>query len=319
MKKGALCVGINDYDHFTALEGCVEDATKLSASLSRNDDGSPNFHIIQLLSSEMLVSESTLRSSVRELFSRKSLDVALFYFAGHGANTSSGSFLVSQDGIDDNEGIYMAEVIAAANESPAKERIIILDCCHSGAIDDLFGGSINIQLGTGVSVLAACRDSEMAMETADGGLFTEMLRAALDGGAADVRGKVSIANIYAYLDEIFGVWDQRPVFKANLEQLVNLRQNKPKVPEELLRKLCDPDFFKMPTTEHGLDPGYEPSLEPRDSNKEAIFSVLQQMRAASLVEPVDEDHLYFSAKNRGSCRLTPLGQFYWLVGRKGLL
>src|SRR5947209_14326513 len=47
--------------------------------------------------------------------------------------------------------------------------------------------------------------------------YTTLFRScgALDGGAADVLGKVTVASVYAYLSETFGPWDQRPTFKAD--------------------------------------------------------------------------------------------------------
>jgi hypothetical protein len=37
------------------------------------------------------------------------------------------------------------------------------------------------------------------------------------------------------------------------------------------------------------------------------------------VVPVGEEHLYYAAINRRSCRLTPLGQFYWTLANTGKL
>lgn len=49
------------------------------------------------------------------------------------------------------------------------------------------------------------------------GVFSTYLYDAL--GGADIRGQVTVASVYAYLDESFGPWDQRPMFKANVERL----------------------------------------------------------------------------------------------------
>ena len=38
---------------------------------------------------------------------------------------------------------------------------------------------------------------------------------------------------------------------------------------------------------------------------------LQKLESVDLVEPVDEEHMYFAAMNSKSCRLTPLGKYYW--------
>ena len=41
--KRALLVGIDQYDRFSSLDGCVNDVNALEPLLSRNDDDSPNF------------------------------------------------------------------------------------------------------------------------------------------------------------------------------------------------------------------------------------------------------------------------------------
>src|SRR5207247_4602641 len=115
-------------------------------------------------------------------------------------------------------------------------------------------------LRSGVSILSASRGDQTAAETAEGrGVFSTYLCGALEGGAADVLGKVTIAGVYAYLSESFGPWDQRPTFKANVDRLHNLRQCRAAVPLENLRRL--PEFFATPTTELHLDPSYEPTVD----------------------------------------------------------
>jgi hypothetical protein len=37
----------------------------------------------------------------------------------------------------------------------------------------------------------------------------------------------------------------------------------------------------------------------------------QRYRAATLVDPVGEEHMYYAAMNSTSCQLTPLGRHYW--------
>ena len=56
------------------------------------------------------------------------------------------------------------------------------------------------------------------MEGLDGGIFTNLVLAALEGGAADLRGHVTPGSIYAYVDQALGAWDQRPIFKTNVTQ-----------------------------------------------------------------------------------------------------
>ena len=70
--------------------------------------------------------------------------------------------------------------------------------------------------------------------------------------------------------------------------------------------------YKLP-----LDPSFEPTEEPRNNANEAIFSGLQKLRAARLIEPVDEEHMYYAAMNSKGCILTALGKHYWGMVKAG--
>jgi hypothetical protein len=309
MPRLALLVGLDEYDHVPCLSGCEADVHAIGDLLGRHDDNAPNFTCRALLSSRDRISRAELRRQVAELFTKRDAELAIFFFAGHGANTSSGGFLVTQDGGFDDEGLSMAELIVTANRSPARERVIVLDCCHSGAIDQLFGSNANIPLSEGVSILAACRDTETATERNGRGLFTSLVCDALNGGAADVTGAVTVASIYAYVDEVLTGWGQRPLFKANVSKLTSIRRAAAAVSLDRLRKLNR--YFPTPEHRFRLDPSFEPTEEPRHAEHEAAFGDLQQYRAARLLTPDDEEHMYYAAMRSKTCSLTPLGRFYW--------
>jgi hypothetical protein len=156
----------------------------------------------------------------------------------------------------------------------------------------------------------------VAAET-DRGRFSTFLAGALDGGAADVVGRVTIAGVYSYLDESFGAWEQRPAFKANVDRLHELRRCGPAVPLTELRQL--PELFPVADHVLPLDPSYEPDAEPADPEHERVFSTLQKYRSAKLLEPVGAEHMYFAAIESKACRLTPLGRHYWHVATDGRL
>ena len=62
------------------------------------------------------------------------------------------------------------------------------------------------------------------MELNGRGLFSTRVCDALDGGAADVSGKVTVAGVYAYVDEVSTGWEQRPLLKSNVSQITVIRQ-----------------------------------------------------------------------------------------------
>ena len=167
----------------------------------------------------------------------------------------------------------MEEIVALANSSPSKERIIVLDCCHAGAVGDLLVTNGSTPLEEGVSILAACRDTESAVERNGRGLFSSRVTDALRGGAADVTGKITVAGIYAYVDEVSSGWEQRPLFKSNLSKITEIGRVAPSVELNALRRIIE--HFPTPEVELDLDPSFEPTAQPRSEGNEAVFSDLQ--------------------------------------------
>lgn len=313
--KRALIVGIDDYpDPVPSLYGSVHDAQEIHARLRKHADGSPNFHCDTMTSDRDRVTHAALMDRIDDLLA-PGADRAVLYFAGHGLVGDLGGLLLTQDYTGPHSCVRMSEILRRANDSEVDDVLIVLDCCGSGA----FGqhGEDEAVLAEGVSVLTASRPEQEATEGQRGGLFTSLLCEALDGGAADVRGIVTVASAYAYIAESLGGWDQRPQLKVHLSHLAPLRRCAPAVPPEILRALVR--SFPRPHDELALDPSYEPQVEPRHPEHEAIFDRLQTCRAAKLVEPVGARHMYFAAIQSKSCRLTPLGRHYWHMVVNNLL
>lgn len=311
--RRALMVGIDRYDNYPAasLRGCVNDARRIANILSHHYDGSPNFSCQLLLSPPGSVTRAALRRGIQLLF-QDDPEVALFYFSGHGTVNNLGGYLVTRDARSYDEGVGMTDVLTYANRSRAREVVIIIDSCHSGAFGQL--PAINNEtaiLREGVSVLTASRESQAAVEIGGEGLFTSLVYDALEGGAADIVGDITAAAIYSYVDQALGPWDQRPLYKSHVSKLLKIRRAEPVIEPTILRLL--PTIFKSPTEEYKLDPSYEPTIEPRNEENERIFRNLQQYNRAGLVVPVGEEDMYYAAINSKSCKLTRCGQFYWRV------
>lgn len=315
MKK-ALIIGINDYPS-KPLHGCVNDANAIGTILASHGDGSPNFSLKMMTSPSSAITRSVLREAIEQLFTGNT-EMSLLYFSGHGYIKSTGGYLVTTDAKKYDEGISMDEVLNLANQSDAENKVIILDCCHSGAMGtpSILGNNI-AQLSEGLSVLTASRDSESALEVDGAGVFTSLLIDALKGGAADIRGNITPGSLYAYVDEALGAWDQRPIFKTNVTSFSPLRKIHPKVPFETLRKITQ--YFLTPESEHPLNPTYEDTEKTAIPDNVKIFKDLQKFQSVGLVVPVDAEFMYFAAINSTACRLTALGYQYWrLVHEKKL-
>lgn len=314
--KRALLVGINEYDNLPPLTGCVNDVRALAPLFSRNEDDSPNFEVITRTTDSERIGRASLLADVNNLFG-PGAEVAVLYFAGHGEADNSDVTICTQDGTHGDTGIPFAQILSIIQRSSVAEIVVILDCCYSGGAggSGVIGGNLAL-LRSGVAILSASRNDQPAAEAVGGqGLFSFYLAGALDGGASDVLGAVTVAGAYAYLSESLGAWNQRPTFKSNLEKLQLLRRCAPTPPLRDLRRL--PTIFSTADHLFALDPSYEPEAEPDHPEHEEIFAVLQRYRAAKLVEPVGSDHMYFAAMDSKHCRLTPMGRHYWHLASRG--
>lgn len=312
MRK-ALLVGINDYN-FSPLSACIPDAERMYNILSKDYDETPNFSCKKIVSSDHKIDIPFLKESIIELFATDG-DVALFYFSGHGSEAGklTKACLVTQDARTFNEGVELDSLMQIANESQAKQVVIILDCCFSGAAGNVtFLNNLSV-LREGVSILTSSHHSQVSFENPKGGVFTNIVIEALEGGAADTIGLVTVAGIYSFADKLLGPWDQRPLFKANISRIIHLRRCKPPISLEILRRL--PKYFPDSDFEFKLDPSYEPEAEPKGHDNEKIFLELQKLNRVNLLIPVGEEHMYFAAINSKSCALTPLGKYYWQLSK----
>lgn len=323
MKK-ALVVGIDAYPR-SPLKGCVSDAISVEGLLERNGDGSPNFSVRRLTSNDAPVTSALLSSAIAELFSGDA-ETALLYFAGHGivsADMNAG-YIVGQDGAKGSWGVSLSEIVGLANQAypRIKATVVILDSCNSGFAGEVPGivGSQVSAIGTGVTILTACHRDGTAAERSGHGLFTEMLLDALSGSSADICGRITPASVYSHVDQALGPWEQRPIYKANVQTFVTLRQVSPKIPLEILRRL--PTYFPDAATVFALDPSFEPDRQnipqalrntPVDEEHTRVFKELQLCNRHGLIVPIDAEHMYYAAINSTGCKLTALGAHYRML------
>ena len=323
-KKAAVLVGIDKYDNFADLTGCVADAKAMQERLRRNVDRSPNYDCQLVVygggDKEKKITRPVLRGVCSELFDFPG--EVLFYFSGHGALTRQGGYLATCEAQRDDWGIPMQEVIQMANNSKASDILIILDCCHAGDAGDaplLNSPGQNNHIASireNMTIIAASRNTQSAMEVGGHGLFTTEVLNALDGGAADHIGAVTAPAIYSYVERYFGAFSQRPIYKSNAAELNVVRRCAPIIDFSELEQL--PTYFQSPDFKYQLDPEYEPDDEfgnrrgPINKEKVAIAALFKDYRDAGLLKSSKPgDQLYWTARNSGTVELTLRGKEYW--------
>lgn len=316
----ALIIGIDEYDNgINPLVGCVNDARTMKEVLSRHEDGSKNFDCRLIVNSDKYkITRTFLRDQWSELFDNYYEDI-LFYFSGHGHPTTAGGFMVTQDAKSGDPGLSMNELLTLAHKSKARSVLLILDCCFAGGLGDPTllqgsGGAENIALlREGLTILAAARPLQTAAMMGKQSLFTSLVVGALRGGAADVRGHVSAAAIYAYAELALGHWQQRAVYKSHAYKLEPLRKCKPYVSDDLLRKL--PDIFDKPEDKYRLDSSYEHTEPNPNPEHVALFNNFKILRNARLLTTENDRDLYYVALESLTVELTPLGRYYWQLAK----
>ncbi len=316
MMKKALVVGINNYINVPPLYGCVNDARSVKKVLERNADGSLNFGV-KFLAAENndYVHKGVLRTAIQELFNDDS-EVVLLYFAGHGFVDSTGGYIATSDFMNAGDGIPINDIMVWANQSPAKNKLVILDSCHSGSAGQMAIAPTVSAICEGMTILTASSADQYASENNGHGVFTGLLVDALEGSAANLLGDVSPGSVYAHIDMSLGPWDQRPIFKANVRRFLSLRRVEPPIVfNKLLRitELFPESGYILP-----LNPAYEPErygIEPEgtplpDPARVEEFEILQCFHRLNLVVPVDAPYLWHAAMQSKACKLTPLGEHY---------
>ena len=342
MRK-ALFIGIDFYANGNTLHGCVNDAVSMCRALELNHDSSRNFQYRTLLAENVEMEDGSegcfspihqhqLSSAIEWLFDGgvdSALEIALFYFSGHGAVVDDKGYLCPSNYSGKRTGVPMSELIEAATKSKARNKIIILDCCHSGATGiEKFSKELS-GLPEDTVIMAGCTKDGYSQEKNGSGVFTQLFVEALQGAGSNIMGEVTPGSIYAYIDKSLGAFDQRPVFKANVKSFICLRRNKPLIKMDELRRLTE--FFWNPEFELPLDPSYEEDKknlpEGADPTKneahEADFVVLRNYCQNGLIVPVgvpkDKEYMYWAAVLSKGCKLTAMGRHYWQMLHKGVI
>jgi hypothetical protein len=325
MRK-ALVVGIDYYANISALHGCVNDAHAVKSMLERHSDGSVNFDVLLMTGTgpSEVVTRAQLKDAVKLLFADDA-DIALFYFAGHGHVEATGGYLAATDTSIGDDGFALSDLLTIANKSKARNKVVILDSCHSGIAGNPDASVPDrAELVEGMTILTASGAHQYASEEDDSGVFTTLLIDALAGAGGNLVGDVTPGSVYSHIDQSLGPWEQRPVFKTNVKSFVSLRKVQPPIPLTDLRRI--PEFFPSPGFEFRLDPSFEPEMRgrpegapPPNAENTQKFAILQRYNRVNLLVPVSAPHMWHAAIESKSCKLTALGEHYRRLVARGRL
>lgn len=238
VKIWAVVVGVGSYEHMPSLRFTDDDAYQLFAFLKSPEGGALPDNQVRVLIDENATYRNILHTVKRVLHQADDNDVALFYFSGHGLESS---FLpVDYDGTK-NELMH-EEIRQLIDQSRAKHKVVIADACHSGSYLAYRSSNVDKSLEHyyrafeeskgGTALLLSSKEKEYSLE--DGGLrsgvFSYFIIRGLKGEAD--TNKDRIVNV----QELFQ-FTRKHVrhYTASVQTPVLLGSFDPKMPLSVIR------------------------------------------------------------------------------------
>jgi hypothetical protein len=268
-KRYALLIGVNEYSDskLPNLSTPVQDVEDLVSVLTDANIG--GFSEVQPLKN---ITAQEARTSIVQFFQqpRKTTDLLLCYFSGHGVRDSLGMLYLAF--ADTRDRLYDANAIDATwlrniiNKTTSKKVILILDCCYSGSFDRGSKGEVGVGSsvgarplfegnGTGSIVLAASDSIQLAWEggrfegKVENSLFTRYLIEGMRTGEADKDddGVISVDELFDYARDKVVAQTQKQVpvkwnykYSGTLVIARNIKHSLAPLPKELEDALVSP-------------------------------------------------------------------------------
>ncbi|MBB5806909.1 chaperonin GroEL [Saccharothrix ecbatanensis] len=232
MGRYALLVATGEYEdvRLSRLRAPEQDVERLAAVLEDPDVG--GFTSVEVLRDR---ADHEIRRAVEEvLAARGPDDLVLLYFSCHGLTTPARRlYFAASNTVQDRPAgtaIPRSFLNEQLEDCRASGRILVLDCCFSGAFVEGFKASADAavidDVGTGYVVMTASNAYEYAFEQDSlsldaplASLFTDVLIEGLTSGAADLDGDgwIDVNELFTYAQGEVRVRrpDQTPQFFAH--------------------------------------------------------------------------------------------------------
>lgn len=169
-----VTLGVSDYDDDALdLQFAAKDARDIAASFSEH--GSGEVKVLTLTDKE--VSDKGVLTKVKEFLAESTIeDRVVFYLAGHGMLDDKLEYHYAPAAFDSERvaatGISMDDLVRCVQNVPARERLLLLDTCHSGQLGEAGEDKLaaaGVQLPHGVR---AIQNRGMKVKKAKGALTT---------------------------------------------------------------------------------------------------------------------------------------------------
>ena len=197
VNKYALLIGVEEFEDelIPTLAGVSTDIENFNAILG--DESFSDFEVTTLIN-PMFVEARKALSRISAKAGEN--DVVFFYYSGHGALDKDKSlFLLYKDSesvFKDATCMESEYILSQFRKSQCNHFIIIIDACHSGAFFNNNRG-----LPNGLVALTACDETQMTMETPEGGMFSNLIVKGLRSDYIDANrdGMITFSELFDYI------------------------------------------------------------------------------------------------------------------------
>ncbi|MEO0455597.1 MAG: caspase family protein, partial [Cyanobacteria bacterium P01_A01_bin.114] len=324
MSRDALIVGINHYQNLPGLGAAATDAEAMAQVLQTQGE----FRVQRLpevvtdgqrlaVGRQTAVTTQALEEALIRLLKppgNSVPSVALVYFSGHGLQREAGireGYLATSDthvGIG-NFGISLSWLRRLIEDSPVRQVVVLLDCCHSGAIFNFKEANPGAQEGCSRLFIAASREYEPAYESLDGH-HSVLTKALLSGLSPDrvESGQVSNHSLIDWVSTQLKSEVQQPLFECSggemiLTRTAGFKPPKMKARISTLARLKQLSYGFCPY--QGIEPFTEKHADYFFGRDDLVQALLEQVRRSNFCAVV-------GASSSGKTSLLRAGLIYQL-------
>ena len=181
-----FCIGCDQYDLLTTLNGAEKDAREVYTVLS--ESGFYDKNLSKLILSPTSIDIAPVLSTILR---HNDIDTLTFFFAGHACGKDGSFFLALRDSdcsAMSTTSFPLTRFFEMVNEFKPRHVNIIIDGCEAGSsmvnVDTLLKPkTIGTFHGSGISFLGACAADQLAGESRSGGILTTHLLNVLRGNS----------------------------------------------------------------------------------------------------------------------------------------
>ena len=225
----AILIGVSDYDDSSNFSRIPPVAGNLDEMYNIFSDkrlvGIPYENIIRLYNESCI----RIKDELRNVSRMKDIKTLIIYYSGHGENTGNNQLsLIAKDtrNIDEelHNDIPYSFIEKMMNSSPADQKIIFIDACHSGLAAQ--GSNSNVfdfepVLGTFTLASTSAEEASYFKRDAANTYFTSYLSEAFKKGITNSNTMLSLTDLYDYTSEkMLKNRLPAPVNKAQLKNIL---------------------------------------------------------------------------------------------------